>query len=446
MTTSPEELVLNGKAPDGSAVLEVNSPEPAVVTADMDGAIDTITDLSKDSSGSPVFADLEQQVRWDWNNLPSERIKQKKNSNSSYAEALLRMLNATEVRVETPVIQVVTPPAEEVVVVPAAAIVVAPAEETDNDDPNLFKTAKGWEYRIDFGDGSGVQVFKGKTQKEVISALGKAQVNASKKIRTQEQEKRLLIANEPADIDEPVVRLKPRALSADEQWQISNDLGDPAKAAKALDRFIEIRLGGPIEQVVEKLTTHENDLEYRRARNEAEAFIKETPEFYNTEDNRIALADYVEKNGWASTKRNLRKAFILLSDEEKLEKRPSEQVLTPAVEEVSTTSSAAAVELPASRADASTASAATPSTQPTPVATTKPAVLPEGARVRPGSSSTGMSPRQSSVRTGGAAPATPVGLTAEEYHKIPTSTIKHKYKSDSVFKTAVDKLIAEGKI
>jgi hypothetical protein len=445
MTTSPEELILGGKAPDGSAVLEVEAPVPAVVTAESDMAIDTITDLSKDSFGNPVFADLEQQVRWDWNNLPSERIKQKKNSNSAYAESLLRMLNAAEIRVETPVVPVVTPPVEEVIV-PAVAPIVAPAEESDGDDPNLVKTAKGWEYRIDFGDGSGVQVFKGKTQKEVISALGKAQINASKKIRTQEQEKRILIANEPADVDEPQVRLKPRVLTADEQWQISNDLSDPAKATKALDRYIEIRLGGPIEQVVEKVTSHENDLEYRRARNEAEAFIKETPEFYNTEDNRIALATYVESNGWASTKRNLRKAFVLLSDDGKLEQRPSEQVLTPAVEEVSTTSSAVAVELPVSKADASTVSAATPSTQPTSAAPAKPAGLPEGTRVRPGSSSTGMSPRQSSVRTGGAAPAIPVGLTAEEYHRLPTSTIKHKYKSDAVFKTAVDKLIAEGKI
>src|SRR5260370_112079 len=235
----------------------------------------------------------------------------------------------------------------EEVVVPASKPVVAPVEETDSDDSNIVKTAKGWEYRIDLGDGSGVQVFKGKTLKEVTSALGKAQINASKKIRTQEQEKRVLLANEPADVDEPQVRLKPRVLTADEQWQIANDLGDPAKATKALDRYIEIRLGGPIEQVVEKVTAHESDLEYRRARNEAEAFIKETPEFYNTEDNRIRIANYVTENGWASTKRNLRKAFILLSDEGKIEQRPSEQVLTPAVEEVSTTSSAVAVELPA---------------------------------------------------------------------------------------------------
>src|SRR5260370_40606216 len=161
MTTSAEELVLNGKAPDGSQVLEVETPTPAVEVSENEGAINTITDLSKDNFGNPIFADLEQQVRWDWNNLPSERIKHKKNFNSAYAEALLRMLNATEVRVEPPVIQVVaTPPVEEVVV-PASKPVVAPVEETDSDDSNIVKTAKGWEYRIDLRDRSGVQICQG---------------------------------------------------------------------------------------------------------------------------------------------------------------------------------------------------------------------------------------------------------------------------------------------
>jgi len=39
-----------------------------------------------------------------------------------------------------------------------------------------------------------------------------------------------------------------------------------------------------------------------------------------------------------------------------------------------------------------------------------------------------------------------VGLTAEEYHKIPTSTVKQRYRTDPIFKAGVDKLMAEGKI
>lgn len=357
---------------------------------------------------------------------------------------------AAAVSPEAEIIAGVVPVVESVVegsevvetVVSAPPPVVAPVIEDDEPgDPNLVKTSAGWEYRVDLGDGSGVQVFKGKTQKQVIAALGKAQVNASKKIRQQEQQNRLLIANEPAEIEEPQTRFKPRALTADEQWEISQNLSDPSKASKALDKYFEIRVGGSIEQVIEKITNHDDDLEFRRARNEALAFIRETPEFYNSEENGLRLANYIEEKGWASTKRNLRKAFVILTDERKLEQRPSDQVLTPEVEEVSTTSSREAA-VPVTEEPA----AAVPVAKPVSAEPAKPAGLPEGSRVRPGSSSTGMSPRQSSVRTGGATPATPVGLTAEEYHKIPTATIKLKYKTDATFKASVDKLLAEGKI
>jgi hypothetical protein len=39
-----------------------------------------------------------------------------------------------------------------------------------------------------------------------------------------------------------------------------------------------------------------------------------------------------------------------------------------------------------------------------------------------------------------------VSLTAEEYHRIPAATIATRYQRDRSFKTAVDKLIAEGRI
>lgn len=434
---SPEEMILEGRLPDGSQGVELPNSRPAEVKVGeiQEGVIET--DLSKDEFGHPIFADLNEQVAYDWANLPSERVKNKKNQNAAYAQALNDHLNGVTPDVP-PVIE--EPVVPTVVAPPAAAVALA---ETDEDDSNLVKTDKGWEYRIDNGDGSGVEVFKGKTVKEVLRKVAEGKKHASKKIRQQEQEKRILIANEAPDVEEPSTRLKPRNLSADEQWEISQNLGDPAKAVKALDKYIEARLGGSIEQVIEKITTSENDLEYRRARNEAIAFINETPEFYNTTENREKLATYVEENGWASTKRNLRKAFVILTDKEELEVAPVEEgietVLTPA---------AAVVSTPASVEPAVPVAAvpAVPATQPTPAASTPPAGLPAGTRVRPGSSSTGLSPRQSSVRTGGAAPAVPVGLTAEEYHRLPTSSVKQKYKTDSVFRAGVDKLMAEGKI
>jgi hypothetical protein len=69
----------------------------------------------------------------------------------------------------------------------------------------------------------------------------------------------------------------------------------------------------------------------------------------------------------------------------------------------------------------------------------------EVGRLRPGSASTGLSPRQASVRPG-ARPEPSVGLTVDEYNRMSMSETRRRYKTDLGFKAAVDKLIAEGKI
>lgn len=433
---SPEELIIEGRLPDGTPAAELPNNRPAEVKVGEVQEAVIETDLSKDEFGHPIFADLNEQVEYDWNNVPSERVKSRKNSNAAYAAALNDYLNGTApVKVEDAPVPVKETP----VVSPAAAVALA---ETDEDDENLVKTAKGWEYRIPGENGAGDEVFKGKTVKEVLKKVASGKQNATKKIREQEAEKRLLIADSAPDVDDNGPRLRPRVPTAEEQWEIAQNISDPSKAVKALDKYIEIRLGGSIDQVVEKITTAESDLEYRRARNEAKAFIAETPEFYNTPENITTLADYVESNGWAATKRNLRKAFVILTNEEKLELEPiepEEEVLTPTETAVSTAA-------PVETVVPSAPPAAVPAAQPTSEVSTQPAGLPAGTRIRPGSSSTGLSPRQSSVRTGGAAPAAPVGLTVEEYQRIPTSTVKQRYRSDPIFKAGVDKLMAEGKI
>jgi len=39
-----------------------------------------------------------------------------------------------------------------------------------------------------------------------------------------------------------------------------------------------------------------------------------------------------------------------------------------------------------------------------------------------------------------------VGLTVEEYNRMPVNETRRRYKTDLGFKSAVDKLIAEGKL
>lgn len=412
--------------------LDPNAPTPVV-------------DLSKDIAGNPVLADLADQVEYDWNHLPSSAVKQKRNSDPQYAAALTEYLAklpsqvvAEGVEPESaaivPTMVVPAAVAEPVVSVVEPAIVpIAPVVVPDEDaDPNLVKTKEGWEYRIDLGDGSGVQAFKGRTKNQVMAAMGKAQVSATKKIRAQAQERKELISEENPDFDAPMARLKPGVLTADEQWELANAMTDPTKAAKALDKFIERRLGGSIDVIVDTVNRQNDDLEYRRAFNEGKAWIAETPEFYNTVENGQKIADYIQQKGWANTKRNLRKAFIDLSEAGELEVRPAEPV--PTLEAVV----ASEVVIPPEPAVATVAAPPEPPQTP-------PAALPTG-RVRPGSTSTGLSPRDASVRPGATQAARAVGLTVEEYRRMPTSDMKRRYNQDAEFKASVDALIEQGKV
>lgn len=69
---------------------------------------------------------------------------------------------------------------------------VEETEEADEDDG--VETVTEYKYEVDLGDGSGVQIFKGATEREVIEKLGEAQKNATRKI--QEQQKQLKEYNE----------------------------------------------------------------------------------------------------------------------------------------------------------------------------------------------------------------------------------------------------------
>ena len=153
------------------------------------------------------------------------------------------------------------------------------------------------------------------------------------------------------------------------------------------------------------------------------------------------IDDILAENKWAYMVRNLNKVLQILKNKNEVEFKvstPTSEVELPVPTSVSRETVPAA---PAAAAAAVVPAATVPAVRATP---TIPALQP-GERIRPGSASTGASPRQASVRQG-STPATPVGLTAEEYNRMSVSETRRKYKTDLGFKTAVDKLIAEGKI
>ncbi len=408
--------------------------------------------------GWPIFTDIANQVKFDWDNLPSDRVRGLK-ANAAYKTALdafllapaekvtpappegqvqslalspeeaLEQANETPTTVETPVVE--TAPVVEAPVVATTEIPVGSVVD------GFTKTSTGWEIKIEI-EGAGTQIFRGKTMGEVAQALAKAQVNASLLIRRQQQEREQMLLNEPADIRVDRKVLKPRKLTAEEQFEFAEAMssGDAVKINKAMAKRDSIIMGGEPEEVIAQVTEHQSQLELETYKATAKQFIKQNSDVIMSKELGDAIDEILLSRNWAYTVRNMNKALAELKAENKVELKVS----TPADE--------VELPIPTSAVAAAPVVVTPPPAPPAAVPVVpKPPVLTDGERLRPGSASTGMSPRQASVRQGAGAPVTKaVGLTAEEYNRMSVSETKRKYHADLGFRAAVDKLIADGKI
>lgn len=389
--------------------------------------------------------EFEAEVLYDWDHIRSENIRAKRAGSPEYNEALERVaaddypgcpITATidgngnyvfsgEAEEITPAV------AAQEIIAPVAEPVVPPAPTAVAEDPNdpIVKVADGYEVRIDLGDGGGVQVFKGKSRVEVSRKLIKAQTNATREIRRRNREHQVL--NESIDRTNLVTTDPIKPLSADEIYTLTEQLKDPATAVKAHQRLLEAQLGMPVAEF-------RSEWERQRQVSVAKRWVPSNPDFYNDPDgiNAALVGRYFETHNIEVNEKNLGTVFNILKTKGALLEVPEVELPEPTNAPAAVP---AAVPVAAVPAVVPTPAAPTPVSKPVPVA---PAPV---ARVRPGSASTGLSPRQASVRPGASAGAV-VGLTAEEYNKMPSSDVKRRYKSDPAFRSGVDKLITEGKI
>jgi hypothetical protein len=409
-------------------------------------------------NGWPIFTDLSKQVQFDWDNLPSDRVRSLK-SDAAYKAALEAFLLASvapataAATTEVPATQAqpsveeqlnnapVVPadqsvvPATETVVEEAAVVTEEEGTKIEYPFGAIEKVKGGWEARVDNKDGSGVQVYKAKTKDELIGKLMQAQAHSTQKIREQEAERQRLLLEEPADLAPVRKTLQPRQLTADEQFEYAEAIasGDPSRIHKAEEKRFAIRNGGTPEEIAGRVNETESALAVESYKAVAKAFMKQNDNVVFTRELGDKIDEVLAENTWAYTVRNLNKVLHML----KAKGEVTLKVSTPATEEVE-------LPVPTSAREAVTTPPVVPAVVPAPKV--PPATTPKAAeRLRPGSASTGASPRNTSVRQG-QSPVTPVGLTVEEYNRMSVSETRHKYKTDPGFRSAVDKLMAEGKI
>lgn len=441
---SQEEMIQSGVMPGSDAPVDPEVPafiEPTV----------ELTEQERQ--------EFEAEVFYDWDHLQSSTLRAKRAASQGYAEALDRCsmddypgcklvasLNEAGGYVFTlkdgaEIVEPVIAPSPEVVQPPPAPVAAPSAppavEVVDPNDPYV-KTSDGWECVIDPGDGGGTEVFKGRTKTELSRKLVKAKFNATRELRRRNREQTVIndfdVSTVAFDRVAPIV-VQP--ITPDERFTLTNQLQDPATNAKAFKRMLAAEVADPTSDIGARIRNADNIVAYEASKDIAKRWVARNQDFYNdpSGENIQSIYRFFVKHTLEVTDKNLDTVFNILRTRGALLEVPVEDV------EPEVPATPAPV-VPASVVPAPAASVVVAPPAKSPVAA--PAPKPT-QRMRPGSVTTGMSPRQASVRPGATA-ATPVGLTVEEYHLIPGSVIRKRYATDLVFRQGVDKLIAEGKI
>jgi hypothetical protein len=87
----------------------------------------------------------------------------------------------------------------------------------------------------------------------------------------------------------------PRELSAEERFNLSQDLNDPSKSVEAMDTLLEARLGMKLDKVRDTLNGQQLIVLQLMAKSNYDTFEKNTPEFYPCAENRKVLTDWMFK-------------------------------------------------------------------------------------------------------------------------------------------------------
>lgn len=159
---------------------------------------------------------------------------------------------------------------------------------------------------VDLGDGSGPQVFKGKTIAELLGKYRKAQEHATRKIREQALSLKLRDTPDPA---KPMREFTQHIPTADELWQLSEDLKDPAKAAGAIARATQWELGATGQEVRATLQSIIEERERAESFRVGADFMDAHPEFKPCPENEEAIYAYLRQRSMAMTRKNLEIAF-----------------------------------------------------------------------------------------------------------------------------------------
>lgn len=163
-------------------------------------------------------------------------------------------------------------------------------------------------------------VYEADSEQELLDKMADGIANGTKKIRELTRQVKLAPVEAPKPPEgaipaEEVRTFKPKPLTAEQKFELSQKFRDPEKVEEAFDELYAARTGRKPEEAAK----HEEEIyaNARMARERAEttAFTDEHPEYYQCNQNRDAIIDYITRNNLAWRKKNLEIAYNeLLAD------------------------------------------------------------------------------------------------------------------------------------
>jgi hypothetical protein len=242
----------------------------------------------------------------------------------------------------------------------------------------------------------------------------------------------------PADTELAVFEQpKPRTLTAEERFQLSQDINDPEKSIDAINTILEASVGYSAEQMRKQF----DDANLAKLQHQAfvnyKVFEQQVTEFYPCTENAQILTDWMFSKKLAPTVKNYNLAFSTLRGAGLLQEAPTVREVTPAP---------SAPVAPAAIAAAPPAAVVPASTEPKPVVPAEvenriiPQTPPQQER-QPVRVPSGLNGRTSADS---GTPSVRTSLTFADFDKIPADELKRKLK-DPQFAAMVNELFTPKK-
>ena len=181
----------------------------------------------------------------------------------------------------------------------------------------------------------GAQVIKYKNDDELATKLVEQNVLLQRKLREVTRKQQLGITDEiqpSADVEfQDIMELKPRELSAEERFTLSQDIQDPAKSVEAANKLFEAANGMSAAQMCAHLNKQQNQILQITARQNYDIFeAAQKDKFYPCQENKQVLTDWMVKKGLNPTVASFELALSHLSTCGLLVDRPIVREAIPA--------------------------------------------------------------------------------------------------------------------